>query len=273
MKPFALAHSMKSATRYDLPGAPGIPSVYQAAALRTLGFPSRCSVETIGTSAGRTELRWYVTGGTADARAIVLDKLAGAPPTLTAMAALYRCAMAALEANANLGAWMRGGQPYYGPDDEVLPINCDPDAAHEAIPAALLAFAAAAIACGHTPRPHLHRSTGQPMPSLLSRAPGGTTLQQLGEAEKALRARWRQRGGIVTPITIGTHPPDAHPFLFAREAIEHLRVCCEEQAAARTNPVALLAGRGGRSAAVSASYLDTASTAELVEQHLAGMLS
>lgn len=260
----------KTASRYDLPDLPGVPVMHLAAALRVLGIKVSVTTESVATSAGRTISRWYATTEPGLARALVLGRALKSPADQR-RAACFRAAMDALDACRSLHLWLTQGRPFYA-DKPMLSISTDPTVPHSATPAAMLKFSAAAIAVGHLPRPDLQSVNGERMPSLLYTAAGGTTLADLAAAECELRAR-RKPGHVASKaITLTGAEPEEHPFVYAREAIEHLELCQRDLAASARNPTGLFTGRGGRSAAVSHLLLQDPRKEAILEQHLAGTL-
>lgn len=253
-----------TASRYDLTGP---RPIHQAAALRTVGFKVACSVEKDMASDGKTAVHWYVESAPADAADLCSGR-PGADPATRHRAAMFRACMDALAIRDTLDVWLHSGADWYEITGTARPAHvADPATPCASIPRHLLDFAAAAIACGHLPRPRPNKG----LPSLLITAAGGTTLPVLGNIESRLCAR--ADGRVFEALTLPGHEPDEHPYFYAREAIAHAALCRAEERRATGNPTGLFRGRGGRTALVSRSILEAGDrSAELVGLHLTGQL-
>lgn len=253
-----------TASRYDLTGP---RPIHQAAALRTVGFKVACSVEKDMASAGKTAVHWYVETAPADA-ADLCNYRPGSDPATRHRAAMFRACMDALAIRDTLDVWLHSGADWYEITGTSRPAHVtDPETRCAAVPLHLIDFAAAAIACGHMPRPR----PVQGVPSLTVSAPGGTTLTELGSVEQAIRRR--AAGEITAALSLPGHAPEEHPYFYVRETIAHAALCRIEEAKASRNPTGLFRGNGGRTALVSESILAAGDRdAELVELHLTGQL-
>lgn len=262
---------MSTSARYDLTSTPGVPAIHKAAALRALGFTVRVTTEILAqSSTSHSETRWYVTSRDVALARLIVMGLPIKSPADQRKAQLYRTCIAACDARARVREWVATGAPYYR--EEIPAVNTDPEVPHSATPVQYLNLIAAAIAVGHTPRPELHLSTGQRMPSLLFTAPGGTTLADLGLAESIHVQRQRSASITDRAITLPGAEPEEHPWCYARHALDHLDVCTADAKRAAANPTGLFRGQGGRSAAISTLYLNDDRKAALLEDHLAGRI-
>ncbi len=232
-----------------------------AAALRTIGFTVRCSVERNMASAGRTSVHWHVDTAPKDASDIIHGRAKSA--ALAERQSMYRVCMATLAIRGNLDVWLRSCADWYELTGTPRP---DETAAFAKVPNHLLDFVAAAIAVGHLPRPR----PAAGMPSILVTAASGTTLPMLGDALAAIQSR---RGAIAKPITLPGAAPEEHPFLYAYHALLHLADCRADITRATGNPTGMFRGTGRRSALVSESILAADSRSEeLLSLHLSGRL-
>ncbi len=252
-----------TASRYELTGK---NPAFTAAALRTLGFKVSCKTESDQSSAGKSTLRWFSTDRPADVRDIVKGRFK--KPEQERRVQLFRVMLDAMAIRRNLDIWLASGGDWYEIAGAAKPEGIEAKETHcTVIPFRMADLIAAAIAVGHSPRPRVQPDGA----SLLSTAPSGTTILELGNAVAARRKR--ERGYIAEAVKLAGAEPEEHAFQYAYEALKHLHACREAEEASSRNRVGLFRGDGGRTAIVSESILrESSSQEQVMRQHLAGML-
>ena len=168
-----------------------------------------------------------------------------------------------------LAEWFKAGCEWYRMNGKSTPTNLLNESAggFVSVPRSWIDFIACALAVGHQIKPFPVNGNAD-----LSTHAIGSSVKELHAAELEIRNRHNKPGYIAQPVKIGQAEPEEHPFLYARETIAHLSACKLEETLAAKNPVWLMSGFNGRSAAVSASLATDGRTGELVKQHLTGTI-
>jgi hypothetical protein len=239
-----------------------------AAILRCLGYICNVSIEEDRRSAGKTIITWYCQSAVAEASSLVSGD-GMRIPELHKKASLYSVCKDALNNKSRLKRWFCGSVDWYQMTGQPVPTSLISPHAGDTIsvPQSWIDFIACAISCGHNIRQY--PSSGNAEVCIVS---AGSSLKELHAAEIEIRKRHKDKSHVSHSIKIGNAEPEEHPFFYARETLAHLEACKLEEEISARNPVWLMKGMGGRSAAVSASLASEGRTEELLKQHLTGTL-
>lgn len=255
---------MNIASRYDLPGKLA-PPIHISAALRSIFGPdaTRCTMEEVHTSTGKSEMRWYAVKEPSECRALSLGLLKKRPtPEQKRRQEMFPRILRALRIRELMPVWAAGGD-FYQIMREKAPESLAPCIG---IPQHLWDMAACAIACGHFPQPRM--TGGVPFVMETNVTTGASIQRHLAEAEVEIQKRY-EKDYIAWAIAIPGAPPEEHPFFYCRQAMYHLDECRAAEAAARKNPTGMFKGKFGRSAIVSRSVAEKHE--EILKRHLSGM--
>lgn len=245
-----------------------LPNRETASILRCLGYVCDVAVEEDRRSAGKTTTTWYCQSAVAEASSLISGD-GMRIPELHTKAALYAVCKDALNNKSRLKRWFCGSVDWYQMTGQPVPTNLiSPHAGSViAVPQSWIDFIACAIACGHNIRQYPNAGNAE-----IEVNSAGSSLKELHAAELEIRKRHKDKSYVSQAIKIGNAEPEEHPFCYARETLAHLEACKAEEEIAALNPIWLMKGMGGRSAAVSASLASEGRTEELLKQHLTGTI-
>ena len=245
-----------------------LPNRETAAILRCLGYICDVGIEEDRRSAGKTIVTWYCQSAVAEASALISND-GMRIPELHRKASLYAVCKEAATNRERLKRWFAGSVDWYQMVKQPVPTALiSPHAGDTvAVPQSWINFISCAIACGHSIRQYPNAGNAE-----ISVVSAGSNLKELHAAEIEIRKRHGTAGYVAQALKIGNAEPEEHPFIYARETLAHIDACRAEEDVAALNPIWLMQGRGGRSAAVSASLASEGRTEELLKQHLTGTL-